>query len=467
MFKKRGQNEGSIRQRKDGKYEVRITAGIDFEKGTVKRVSFYADTKTAANKILKEEAYKFSNCNYVDVAKMTTYQYLKRWLKTYVKNTVKDSTYISYEGYVENHFKNTIGEISLKKLNTHTIQELYNYKTEMGLSAKTIRNMNSCLHKALSQAVKENYLFQNPCGGVQLPKNRKKRVSIFSHEECNMLIRESYNHRYGVFIRLTLATGLRLGELLGLRWQDIDLYSGTLHVNQSLNRLKDVTGKQKTRIVIETPKTECAIRSIPLPEGAIRELILWKKQQDNERKNFKKEYRSFDMVVTQPNGYYIEPRTFKDHYNKMLKEAKIPHHTFHSLRHTFVTIALEEKMDIKTVSAIAGHSSVSFTLDTYGHVLEEHKRESMKLMNKLYIQDMEQKEHKYAVSVKQNDKNSYIFQSVDFPEIQYTSAEMLSGMNMLTQNIKQFVTEHPYKIPIEQINYIPQTAEETVFYVNV
>ena len=171
-----------------------------------------------------------------------------------------------------------------------------------------------------------------------------------------------------------------------------------------------------------------------MPEGAIRELILWKKQQDNERKNFKKEYRSFDIVVTQPNGYYIEPRTFKDHYNKMLKAAKIPHHTFHSLRHTFVTIALEEKMDMKTVSAIAGHSSVSFTLDTYGHVLEEHKRESMKLMNKLYIQDMEQKEHKYAILVKQNDKNSYIFQSVDFPEIQYTSAEMLSGMNMLTQS---------------------------------
>ena len=184
MSKKRGQNEGSIRQRKDGKYEVRITAGIDFEKGTVKRVSFYADTKTAANKILKEEAYKFSNCNYVDVAKMTTYQYLKRWLKTYVKNTVKDSTYISYEGYVENHFKNTIGEIPLKKLNTHTIQELCNYKTETGLSAKTIRNMNSCLHKALSQAVKENYLFQNPCGGVQLPKNRKKRVSITMRVFC-------------------------------------------------------------------------------------------------------------------------------------------------------------------------------------------------------------------------------------------------------------------------------------------
>ena len=124
-------------------------------------------------------------------------------------------------------------------------------------------------------------------------------------------------------------------------------------------------------------------------------------------------------------------------------------------------------MDIKTVSAIAGHSSVSFTLDTYGHVLEEHKRESMKLMNKIYMEEIEQKEHKYAISVKQNDKNNYLFQSVDFPEIQYIGTEMLSGMNTLTQNIKQFVIEHPYKIPIEQINYIPQTAGEIVFYVNV
>lgn len=467
MAKKRGQNEGSIRKRKDGKYEIRITAGIDFEKGTVKRLSFYADTKTEANKILKQEAYKFSNCNYVDVSKMTTYQFLKMWLKTYVKNTVKDSTYISYEGYVENHFKNSIGDVPLKKLNTHMIQELYNYKAESGLSAKTIRNMNSCLHKALSQAVKENYLFQNPCAGTQLPKNRKKRVSILSHEECNMLIRESYNHRYGVFIRLTLATGLRAGELLGLRWQDIDLYSGTLYVNQTLNRLKDITGKQKTKIVIDTPKTECAIRSIPLPEGAVRDLLNWKKQQDKERKNFDKKYCSSDMVVTQENGCYVEPRSFKDHYNKMLKAANISHHTLHSLRHTFVTIALEEKMDIKTVSAIAGHSSVSFTLDTYGHVLDEHKRESMKLMNKLYLENVEQQEHKYAILVKQMGKDNYVFRSIDFPEIQFTSTEMLSGMNTVTQNIKQFVSEHPYKIPMEQTSYIPQTQEEMVFYINV
>ena len=96
-------------------------------------------------------------------------------------------------------------------------------------------------------------------------------------------------------------------------------------------------------------------------------------------------------------------------------------------------------MDIKTVSAIAGHSSVSFTLDTYGHVLEEHKRESMKLMNKIYMEEIEQKEHKYAISVKQNDKNNYLFQSVDFPEIQYIGTEMLSGMNTLTQNIKQLI----------------------------
>ena len=99
--------------------------------------------------------------------------------------------------------------------------------------------------------------------------------------------------------------------------------------------------------------------------------------------------------------------------------------------------------------------------------LEEHKRESMKLMNKIYIENIEQKEHKYAVSVKQNDKNNYIFQSVDFPEIQYTSTEMLSGMNTLKENIKQFVLEHPYKIPIEQIDYIPQTTEEMILYVNV
>ena len=139
-----------------------------------------------------------------------------------MKQSLKQSTYVSYRGYIENHIARAFPTIKLKDVTTRLLQDFYNYKIQdEGLSPKTITNLHLCLHKAMQQAVLEHHLNFNPCDAVNLPRNEKPQIEILTREEQERLIYTSYQFRYGVFIRLVLATGIRLGELLGLRWEDI------------------------------------------------------------------------------------------------------------------------------------------------------------------------------------------------------------------------------------------------------
>ena len=384
----RGHNEGNIKRRSDGRYEVRVTAGIDFQTGKPKRISYYAKTKAEATKLLHQAEYDIHFQNKIDPTSITLTSWLELWLNTYMKNSLKQSTYASYRTYIEKHFNPAMGNIKIKDITSKLLQDFYNYKLESGLSPKTILNMNLCLHKALKQAVLEQYLPFNPCDAVNLPRSEKPQIEVLTRDEQSKLIQASFSFRYGVFIRLTLMTGLRLGELLGLQWSDVNLQSGMLYVHRTLNRLpkmeQNLSGGKTTEIVFQTPKSQNSIRSIPLLPRAVEELRQWQSVQEQDRMLAGNAYQDLGMVVSNPLGLYIEPRTFKDHYDQILKAAGIGHFTFHALRHTFATRALEQKMDSKTLSTILGHYSVSFTLDTYAHVLDAHKREGMKLMEELY-----------------------------------------------------------------------------------
>ncbi|MCI1958124.1 MAG: site-specific integrase [Clostridia bacterium] len=372
---RRGSNEGSIRKRNDGRYEVRITTGINYETGKPNRASFYAKNKEEAKNILQTQIYKTRVLKINDTGTVTLGQWLKEWLEVYMKNTLKQSTFISYRGYIKNHFA-VISNIKLKDLTAKIIQELYNHKfKEEKLSPKTIKNMNNCLHKALSQAQKEGFIFTNPCDAVNTPRSEYKEIEVLSLEEQKKLIRESYNYRYGVFVRLVLSTGLRIGELLGLQWQDINFDSCCIFVKRTLNRLNTYSGETKTEIVLGVPKSKNSIRMIPLSSGALNDLKKWTEVQNKDKETASEAYINSGFVVTNELGNYIEPRTFRDYYRNMLKNAGLKSFTFHALRHTFATRAMERGMDSKTLSVIMGHFSVSFTLDTYAHVLNEHKKE--------------------------------------------------------------------------------------------
>ncbi|MBS5460070.1 MAG: site-specific integrase, partial [Subdoligranulum variabile] len=282
----RGHNEGNIRQRTDGRWEVRLSAGIDYKTGKPRRTSTCCNTRQEAIAILQQQAHEVRTQGWRDPMSVTLGEWYEYWLDTYMKDTVKQSTYASYRSYLNKHFY-VLGKILLKKLEPHTLQEFYNYKfREEGLSPKTLRNYHMALHKCLQQAVKERLLVYNPCDAVTLPSGEKPEIVAFTNDQQRALVQASYRHRYGVFIRLDLCTGLRMGELLALKWEDIDFSTAQLHVRRTINRLAKYEahdGENKTEIVFGTPKTKNSRRTIPLTRTMADELTRWKQQQAQDK----------------------------------------------------------------------------------------------------------------------------------------------------------------------------------------
>lgn len=386
-MQKRNNGEGNIRKRADGRYEVRVT-GTDPSTLKPIRTSQYANTLEEAVQILHTlNITMMQNPQYFSDS-ITLGEWLDRWLEVYMRHSLKQSTYKSYESYARNHFKPVLGTTLLKNITPYMLQQFYNYKlTEGNLSWKTIHNLNLYLHTSLSQAVKEGLILSNPASALNLPRGARPVIEVLTRDQQAWLSSASYQHRYGVFVRLVLSTGLRLGELVGLRWVDIDFRSGMLHVRQTLNRLQRYDCEEdepKTEVVFQTPKSQNSIRSIPLLPGLLSDLSIWRSTQMEDQLRAGDGYVPSDLVVTNELGGYIEPRTFRDYYHQMLTLAGLPHFTFHALRHTFATRAMEQGMDVKTLSILLGHASVSFTLDTYAHVLDSQKREAMQLMQELY-----------------------------------------------------------------------------------
>ena len=258
----------------------------------------------------------------------------------------------------------------------------------------------------------------------------------------------SYQYRYGVFVRLVLFTGLRLGELLGLRWEDLDAASGVLHVRRTLNRLKKVNqpihaGEASTEIVIQEPKTQNSIRAIPLLPAVLQNLQNWKLVQQQDAMTAKERYCPSGFIVTNPYGGVIEPRTFKDYYNQILQLSGLPHFTFHALRHTFASRAMEQGMDAKTLSVIMGHYSVSFTLDTYAHVLNGHKQEAVALLKDLFTAQPAPPQNFAYPLIITTQEDGLLFELPDFPQIRLENANMAAGIALVKEQMQEAILTMP------------------------
>ncbi|MGN0353158.1 MAG: tyrosine-type recombinase/integrase, partial [Roseburia sp.] len=442
MSKTRRNGEGSIRKRSDNCWEVRVSGGIDFATGKPIRISRYAGSEEEAVRLLHQLSFQYGS-NQSKISNMTLGEWLDLWLAVYMRHSLKQSTYNSYDSYAKNHFKPALGNVRLSDLTTRMLQQLYNYKLEHeGLSSKTIRNLNLYLHKALGQAQTEGLILTNPAEGIILPRAAKPQIEILTRDEQARLVQASYQHRYGVFVRLVLATGLRLGELLGLQWCDIDFRTNILHVQRTLNRLQKrdtpTDASPRTEIVIQEPKSENSIRSVPLLAPVISDLLNWRRVQETDQATVEG-YVESGFIVTNPMGGYIEPRTFSDYYGQILNLAGLRHFTFHALRHTFASRAMEQGMDEKTLSTILGHYSVSFTLDTYAHVLDEHLHQEMGRMEELFhIEQMTPQNLAYPVLVTAGS-DGYTFQCPDFPELQFNYPSVEAGAAAVTAALRDAV----------------------------
>lgn len=394
MSKKKANGEGSISKRSDGRYMARYT--VDGKRKAIYGAS-HEEVRTKLNEILNEIAKGL----YIAPQKDTVGMWLKEWLVTYALPTVKQSTYISYEGYVRIHLEPELGNTKLTALTTEQIQRFFNkkyrgYEGKKGLSPKTLKNMYNMFNATLEQAVINNRLIRNPLRGVKLPSVTKKEIDILSAEEQTQLQKAATASAeipaFGVIF--TLSTGVRLGELLGFQWGDINMKKHSIRVKRTVGRLQKVdedgkllskeSGTATTEIVIRSPKSITSQREIPLFDELWNGLMEYKDKQRELFDAFGVTFNDKTHIFCMPSGKVYDPRTYEDLFKRTLKAADLPGINFHALRHTFATRALEAGMDVKVLSTILGHAQASTTLNLYAHALPDHKRVSMEKMRSFY-----------------------------------------------------------------------------------
>lgn len=376
MPKKRANGEGNIRKRKDGRWEGRYTAGRN-ENGR----PIYKNVLGRTQAEVKEKLAKaIEESKGLDVAKSGQYtvgQWMDIWFENYAKIRVRPSSHATYKGYIENHIKPHIGSIPLEKLTTLQVQNLYKKllnggrveRTESasqpkGLSVKTVRNIHQVLSSAIDFAKSQKLIAVNPTEGCALPKLEHREMKTLTADQLAVFLQKA--KRSGVYemYYLELATGLRRGELLGLKWEDVDLDNSVLHIRRQIAR---INGE-----VVEAPlKTKNSYRTLSIGADAV-EILREQKQKTNS-----------EYMFPSPTGGPISPDSVLNMLHRVLKRAGLPKVRFHDLRHTFATLALQNGVDVKTVSGMLGHYSAGFTLDTYAHVTTQAQREAARTMDNI------------------------------------------------------------------------------------
>ena len=393
MAKRRGDGEGSITRRKDGRWQGSALIGYDRETGKPIRKYFYGKTRKEVQRKLSEIIPEVHAGTYREPANITVAEWFTTWLNVYMKPSLRPTTWESYRYQVEGHIVPALGRLKLPQLQTAHIQRLYNDKLKGGrldgkpggLSPKSVKYIHTVIHSALEQAKKEGMITINPADAVKLPQQEQKEIKYLDAAEAAIFLATAKDSKHFAAFFLALNTGMRRGEILGLRWQDVDFNACQLTVNQGLVR---VTGKG---LVFQEPKTKLSNRVINLAPVVVQVLKEHKKEQAEFRRMAGGAYdeKGLDLVFANELGEPICPRAFTRVFERLVKKAGLDV-TFHGLRHTFATIALEQGVDIKTIQETLGHHSAAFTMDVYSSVTAKMKKEAADRVGNLLASLLEQ-----------------------------------------------------------------------------
>ncbi len=371
---RRGNGEGTIYERTNGTYAATFTV----EGG--KRKTFYAKTHKEVQEKLKKALYEQQQGTLVTAPHQTVAQFLTDWLESTQKQSVRPRTYERYEEIVRLHIIPALGRHKLQSLSAQHVQAFYTKKLEGGLSALTVISFHNLLHKALETAVKWNLVARNVCKVVSPPRRQRFEVTPLSLEQIQKLLSAVEGHRLEALFKLALATGMRRGELLGLKWQDIDFAKGALQVRRVLSRIPSIMpGKGYTEA---EPKTQRSRRTIIIAPFALKGLKEHRRRQAEEKKRAGEGWQEHDYVFCTPIGTHLNPtRDMLDQLKVFLKKAGLPDIRFHDLRHSSATLLLSLGVHPKVVQEILGHSQISMTLDIYSHVLPSMHQDAMNRLN--------------------------------------------------------------------------------------
>lgn len=358
-------------------WQGRYTAGFDPKTGRQIQRSITGKTQKEVAKKIKEVTYQIDQGTYIAPSQMTVSEWFAIWLKAYLGNVKRSTSYL-YEKNVDLYINPHLGDTRLDQLKPHLVQVFYNtLLNENGLSPKTIKNIHGVLHRGLQQAVMNGYIRVNPSDACTLPKVTRADLHPLDEETAARFLSAVSGHQYEYLYKITLFTGMRQSEVLGLTWDCIDLDRGTLLVKQQLRRDQRKGGG----FYFSSPKNGKP-RQLTLAPSVVKLFLLQKLRQNSLRANAGDMWIERGLVFTNAIGDYLSYRTIYDCFKRIVKRIGCPETRFHDLRHSYAIAAIKAGDDIKTVQENLGHATAAFTLDVYGHVTNQMKRESADRMER-------------------------------------------------------------------------------------
>ena len=376
--KRRPQGDGTIRKRSDGRWEARIIIGHKKD-GSPMYKSAFAKTQKSALKQLHQLLDLYRDVDLTEDCRMTLGEWMDKWLDEYMIFSLRENTINGYRNLIEHQIKRFIGDKQLAYLTTQDVQKFYNTVKKKGrvaehpiyaheLSDTMIRKVHMVLHQALNVAVKERLIVRNPTNGTTIPKKSHTEKQVLDDGQLELFMEEIKKEPYWHdFFYVELMTGLRRGEICGLKWTDISFEQNIMRIARSVSR------KAGGGLIIGETKTDAGIRKIVMPPS-VKALL--------ERKRTEAINEWVFPHYMNPN----EPLHPDSAYNKLkwiLKRIELPLIRFHDLRHTFATQAMQGGVDAKTLAGILGHTDASFTLDTYTHVTGDMQRNAASVVSNM------------------------------------------------------------------------------------
>ena len=379
---------------KNGSSYFRATATVGRDSnGKLIRKEFYGKSKSDAEAKRDEYLLGIKGGMNIDSRNILLGKLMHTWLfeTIRVSDRIKPTTFEKYEGIYRLYVKDSdIYSIKIADLKALQIQRYYNKLSENGKSKNLIENLNKLLKQFLNYSVDEGYLVKNPCMGKKIvipgDKKAKEEVQHFSDEELKILTSNLENSVYRELILIAIGTGLRRGELLALTWKDIDLKNNIIKINKSLSKVYMIAadGSKERKQIIQVPKTKGSIRDVAFPCSLLPIFNDLKLKQKKYKFKCGASYEKSDYIFTTSSGALIDVTNLSHAWESILKQAKLPHKKFHSLRHTFATKLFENEIPLKTVSELFGHSSIEITANTYTHVIPREKSNAVEKLNYIF-----------------------------------------------------------------------------------
>ncbi|MEX1248668.1 MAG: site-specific integrase [Anaerolineales bacterium] len=370
---KRRYKEGTIYQRPNGKWRAQILLNGG-------RLSVTADTRSEAQAWLRATRNQIESGLTLRGAKTTYGEFLTEWLET-AKQRLTIGTHYSYSQLAKKYIRPALGKIKLRELNPSVIQRFYNQKVAEGVGLRTVQKAHTVIHASLNAALKMGLIGRNPDDATQPPKPTHREMRFFNQAEVKRLLQTAkrLEDRNFALYFIAIVTGMRQGELLGLKWENVDLEKGILNVKFSLTRLPGGSLKR------QKPKTKSSERSVKLGKDSIAVLKEQRQRLQREAERSNGYWQETGHVFASSVGTPIDPTNLTRQFNHFLKVAGLTKVRFHDLRHTAASLMLNNGVDVLVASRRLGHAKPSITLDVYGHLIPSVQAEAADVMDRLVV----------------------------------------------------------------------------------